>query len=201
MAMVLKAPEKTFDLIPEDSYAAVCVGLVDNGVAYNNTYNKDQRQVTILWELEYENEDGEAKRGVVSNTYTFSFHEKSSLRKVLKSWRGREFTPDELQAFDLKNVLKCPCLLQIIHNESSNGNTYANVGNISKLPKSMTKPDITKEIIYFDCEESDLSMLEKLPQYLSDRIKNSKTYKDRIQCDDAGDTFELEDDEDGELPF
>ncbi|WP_396954015.1 phage replication initiation protein, NGO0469 family [Neisseria gonorrhoeae] len=66
-------------------------------------------------------------------------HSKSQLATDLKSWRGRDFTPEERDNFDLRNILGKPCLLSIAHQESSDGKTtYANISAISNKMKSYT---------------------------------------------------------------
>lgn len=187
MSLILVEPEKSgFELIPEDTYSSVCYGIVDNGEAYDEKWGKVKRKVTLLWELEYENEDGVTKRGTISKTYVFSMHENATLRKALKAWRGREFTADELKGFDIKNVLGAPCLLQITHYTGNDGSVRASINTIARLPKNMPQLTPDRERLYFDCEESDLTLLSKLPGYLQERIQESDTYKNRIKCDSAG---------------
>ena len=56
----------------------------------------------IIWQIDQTYKDektGEERRYEVMMTYTASIHEKSKLRQHLKSWRGRDFTPEELKAF------------------------------------------------------------------------------------------------------
>ena len=65
----------------------------------------------------------------ISKRYTLSTHTKSTLRKDLESWRGRAFTPEEEEAFDVANVCGAYCLLNVTHNQGGDGNTYANVGS------------------------------------------------------------------------
>lgn len=201
MSLILVEPEKgSFELIPEDTYSAVCIAIIDNGEAFDEKWNKVKRKITLLWELEYENAQGETKRGSISKTYVFSMHENAALRKALKAWRGREFTAEELKGFAIKNVLGAPCLIQITHYLTADGNTRASINTIGKLPKGMAKLESQKELLYFDCEESDLALIEKLPGYLQDRIKESDTYKNRVQCESAGTINEL-DELDEDLPF
>ena len=62
MGLILKASEKRFEPIPEDTYPAVCVGLYDIGEQFNEKYDKAQKKVVITWELigaTYQDEVGE----------------------------------------------------------------------------------------------------------------------------------------------
>ena len=112
--------------VEEGTHLGVCSMLIDLGMQYSEVYKKSQRKVLIGWELPDETIeiDGEMKPRVLSKRYTANLSEKSNLRKDLASWRGRDFTQEELKAFDLKNIVGASCLLTIIH--SKNGEkTYA----------------------------------------------------------------------------
>ena len=84
-------------------YNAVCYAVVDLGVHYNKTFGKENQQIMILFELPDEKIEvnGKWESRTVSGTYTCSLSDKSNLRKVLEGWRGRAFTPEELDGFDL----------------------------------------------------------------------------------------------------
>lgn len=190
-------------IAPPDAgnYAAVCVQLVDVGlqhISFEGT-ERDVNQVAIVWELAGETvtlgEDTVPR--TVSKTYTMSLHERSGLRKDLKSWRGREFTDDELRAFDLRNILGAPCMIQIVHKTTANG-TYANIAGISSMPKGMPKPQALTPLLAFDADTAEEADLEKLPTWLADKVKASPTWLGRASAKLAQD---IEDDEDGELLF
>jgi hypothetical protein len=42
---------------------------------------------------------------IIAKQFTLSLNEKANLRADLASWRGRDFTPEEIRGFDLKNIL------------------------------------------------------------------------------------------------
>lgn len=184
----------------EGSYAAVCTQLVDIGlqhISYEGT-EKDVNQVVIVWELAGETIDlGETTvPRTVSKTYTMSLHERSGLRKDLKSWRGREFTDEELKAFDLSNVLGAPCMIQIVHKVTANG-TYANIASIMSLPKGMPKPQASMPLVAFDADTATEADLDKLPSWIADKVKASATWVGKS----AGALVQELADDDGELPF
>lgn len=196
--------------IEAGTHPAICYGLIDLGMQYNEKYKNSSQKVLIMWELPDEKIeiDGELKSRIISQTYTCSLNEKAVLRKDLASWRGRDFTDEELAAFDLRTIVGVPCLLSIIHKEY-NGSPYANVGGIMKMPKGMPPIVQTMDSIIFDLDSSPLEDMDKLPGWIQKRIMASETYKERV--DGAGDKTgdeaseyqneltELEDD--GELPF
>lgn len=124
---------------PTGAHAAVCVDVVDMGmlkVAWGGK-EKQQHKVRIIWQIDEDRDDG--KPFQVSKRYTLSLHEKAALRKDLESWRGRSFTTEELEGFDLETLLGIPVLLNIIHN-TKDGNTYANIASLMRLPRTMQAP-------------------------------------------------------------
>ena len=198
--------------VEEGTHLGVCSMLIDLGMQYSEVYKKSQRKVLIGWELPDETIeiDGEIKPRVLSKRYTANLSEKSNLRKDLASWRGRDFTPDELKAFDLKNIVGASCLLTIIH--SKNGEkTYANIQSVVKLPKGMAKQALSEPPVVFDLDTDPLERVEDMPAWIAELIKKSETYQARItppvtaennQPVPDGNTFqELSDDVGGELPF
>jgi hypothetical protein len=66
----------------------------------------------------------------IGSKFTLSLHEKASLRKILQSWRGKAFTPEELKKFDVTTILGKPCLITVTHEPKDGGGVYANVGAV-----------------------------------------------------------------------
>lgn len=137
MAIVAKkSGGGNFTPAPAGSWGAVCCDVVDLGIV-ESTFSgkaKKQHKIRVVWQLEESMEDG--KPFLVSQRYTLSLHEKAGLRKDLESWRGRPFTEEELEGFDVETVIGAPCLLSIVQ-AVSGGNVYANVRGVAKLPRSM----------------------------------------------------------------
>ncbi|MCI8336953.1 MAG: hypothetical protein HFI72_07365 [Peptococcaceae bacterium] len=184
MSLVVKESGNTeFEIIPEGTFIATCVGLYDIGAQYSEKYDKSTDRVIISWELPeetYENGAGEELPRIISNTYTASLGEKANLRRDLEAWRGRAFTEDELAGFDLKNILGKPCMIQVVHKKNGE-RTYANIKAIMKLHASVPAPEIANEPIYFDMDEEGWEMkLERLPEWVQNKVKESLTYKEKM---------------------
>ncbi len=183
MSLIISANTGGSSIAPLEAgtYPAVCYGLIDIGWQYNEAYKKSSPKLIIMWEIPGETItiDGEEKSRVISQTYTVSLNEKATLRKDLTSWRGKDFTDEELKQFDLKSILNVPCLLNIIHKES-NGRTYANISGIMKLPKGVKVPRGMMEPVLFDLDTSDLGDIDELPEWIQKKIRESDTYKDRV---------------------
>lgn len=136
MSIIAKASGTNFIPAPAGTHSAVCVDVVDLGmleVAFGGK-KKTQHKIRIVWQIEEVMADN--KPFIVQKRYTLSLHEKAALRKDLESWRGRGFTPQELEGFDVETIINVPCLLNVIHTVKD-GSTYANVSSIMRLPKSM----------------------------------------------------------------
>ena len=139
MSIIAKASGGGFIPAPPGTHAAVCVDVVDLGIIKVSFGGKEKQQhkVRIVWQIEEVMADN--RPFVASKRYTLSLHEKASLRKDLESWRGRPFSAEELDGFDLENLLSKAALLNIIQ-EQRNGSTYSNVASIMRLPKGMAAP-------------------------------------------------------------
>ena len=136
MAIIARKPESSFEPCPEGLHQAVCVDVVDLGL--QDTPWGSKHKVELRWQVDQINERA-GRRFELRKRYTNSLHEKAALRKDLECWRGRKFTEEELNGFDLEKLLTINCQLQVIHTLSDEGKTYDNVQAIvphnSKLPR------------------------------------------------------------------
>lgn len=163
-------------------YTAVCISLIDLGNQYNKMYDKKQRKMRIIWGIQNEtvNVNGEELPRTISKEYSFSLHEKSALRKDLQSWRGKPFTQEELNGFDVTNLLNKACQLQIIK-EEKNDKCYNNIAGIMALPQGM---EIKVEKIgqYFDTENPETYIMWNLiPKFLQKKIAESVDQPKELQ--------------------
>jgi hypothetical protein len=149
----VREPEgKDFPLAPEGLHPAVCADVWEIW-----TEQQDERfggglvdKTRLIFQIDQTYKDektGEERRYEVAPMFTASLHEKANLRKFLKSWRGRDFTDEELKAFDLENVVGVNCQIQVIHNVSAKGKKYANVATIVPPDKRDEKLLVTSDFI------------------------------------------------------
>ncbi len=180
----------SFDPVAAGMHPARCVGVVDLGT--QESYDKafaPKRQVLITWEIPSEridiDEDGKtvSKPRFISNTYTLSLNGMSNLRKTLDSWRGRAFTAEELEGWDLFNILSAPCLLNVTHKSSKDGQkTYANVTSVNPLPKGMDCGQQESDTMSWsiddqpDWKSTALELPTNVPEWVSKKIAQSEEY-------------------------
>lgn len=155
-------------------YTAYSTALVDLGVQRSEKFQKDTRKFRIIWTIKDEEIElnGEKYPRTISKEYSFSLGDKSTLKKDLQAWRGKPFTAEELQGFDLTTILNKACQLQIIV-EEKDGKHYNNIAAIMALPKG-TIVEVPKGGIVFDTYNSDTwANYENIPKFMQDRIKQA----------------------------
>lgn len=173
MATLVKSNGGNFTPAPADVHNAVCIGVYDLGTQQTNFGSK--RQLLILWELDSQKDSGH--NYVVSRKYGMSLHQKAEFRKLLESWAGRKVTPEEEQnGFDASTLAGKPCAVQIIHNES-NGNTYANVGAVTKLMKGMTALKPENPIVSYSFDDHGKNIPDGTPEWVAKQIKLSAEWQ------------------------
>lgn len=171
MGLNVSAPQEIdFETVPPGQYAARCYMVADLGlhrVMFNNE-EKFQPKVRISWELPTQlMQDG--RPFSISARHTLSLSTKSNLYKDLIAWRGRPFTDEELEVFDLFKLVGAKCLINVVHNEKD-GTTYANIGSIMPLPKEMACPDMVNTPVKFAIDDPEHCDYLLLPEWLQKKI-------------------------------
>lgn len=165
---------KDFSPVPEGSHLAVCDMFVDLGLQEGGKFGA-KHKIYLRWQIpnltvEYE-KDGQKIVAPMSigATYTLSLSEKSNLRPMLQSWRGRAFTADELKKFDVTSVVGAPCMLTVYHDHKDDGTAYAKVGVVAKLPAGVPAPVLEGETLIYDAD--NLDTFEKLRPWMQEKIR------------------------------
>jgi hypothetical protein len=182
--MYLPRPsESNFKPVPAGTWPAVRYRVIDLGTQESafQGERKEQHKVLLSFEItdpECVTEDG--KPMVIHQRYTWSMHEKATLRKHLEAWRALPFTDKDFGkgGFGVRKLLGVPCMLSIIHNVT-NERTYANIGAIAKLPKGMKAGELVNEKVYvsLEPEEFDREAFAKLADSLKSTIMSSPEYR------------------------
>lgn len=168
---------KEFETAPSGTFPATCYRLIDLGTQQIEWQGKIKRQPKIMlsWELSDEMmSDG--KPFSIHKRYTLSSSDKSSLRKDLEAWRGVAFTDSDFGTFDIGVLLGKSCLLGIVH-EAKDGNTYANISSLLRLPKNMPAPVLVNPITRFDLSNFSQHVFDGLSESLQAVIAKSPEYQ------------------------
>lgn len=181
------------ELIPAGNYVARCYQLIEIGTVQTsfNGHEKNVKKVRIGWELPTELRVFSEERGeqplVISAEYNLSTHKKSTLRAILASWRGRDFTEDEAKRFDITTILGAPCLLNIIHEPGFKDPTkvYERISSISPLPKGTKAPKAILDSFILSFDQWDKDKFNSLPEFIRNRIMDSEEFKKMLRPDET----------------
>ena len=205
MAITAKKSESfEKELIPAGNYVARCYKMIEIGTCEEEFLGvkKQMHKVRIGWELPTElkvfNPEKGEQPSVIDKEYTLSLADKANLRKDLQSWRGKAFTDDEAEAFDITKLLGVPCMLNIIHQQGKKDptKTYQAIGSVSPMPKGLICPEQISETFVFEFENFDESKFNTLPDFIKEQIVKTPEYKEAIsQTVEASPFFENNEDD------
>ena len=167
MGLTIKSDSKEFEALPEGQHIGVCYKIIDQG-SRNETYPRDaepnsdntkkRKTLGVTWEIP-EQKMADGRPMSISKTYTASLNENSTLYKDLVTWRGKSFTKEELEGFDIDKMIGAPANLEIEHVDGR-----ARVKAIFK-PDEFKKTETINAGIIFDldvyCEEFTGDSTEK----------------------------------------
>lgn len=189
MTIIASQPKKSeYELTPQGQFAALCYQVIDLGTQPSTDPTKSpSRKVSIAFELHGENllGDGTAYMGdgkpfTIRTKFTISLAEKSNLRPFLEGWRGKAFTPEELEAFDLSRLVGAPATITVAHKPSKDSKkTYANIQSITPLNKTLPKPLLFNKTILFEIEPWVQTNFDGLPEWIRKQVEQSAEYKAR----------------------
>ncbi|QKS29536.1 MAG: hypothetical protein FAZ92_03028 [Accumulibacter sp.] len=164
---------------PAGAHAARCCLVADLGsqpVQFDGE-SRLVRKLLLSFELAEKRADGSAF--VVSRRFTASLNERAALRTFLRAWRGKDFTPDELQSFELPRLLGAPAMVTLIETERA-GRQYVDIAGISPLPKGLAAPALADPGTVFDIDDPAAgSVFEALSPKLREVIARSPEWQAR----------------------
>lgn len=172
-----------FEQIEPGTHVARCVRLIDLGTEWNDMYKNERHQIYIGFEtpnarMTWKDKDGNEHEGpfMVGMFQTLSLGEKSNLRPLLESWRGKEFTAEELSGFVMKNILGKPCMLNIIAKEKK-GKKRSVISAIMPPMQGMDCPERENDLIYFSLAEFSQTEYDNVPEGYQKMIQRSHEWK------------------------
>lgn len=180
-----------FKSVPAGSHFAVCNIVADCGLQPGSgMYPAPKHQIYVRFEVPNERvsykKDGKDVEGpiVIGQFFTASMNEKANLRKQLESWRGKRFTDDEAENFDVSTILGNSCMLTVT--ETNKGDKiYSNISAISPLPKGMPKLTAENPLLYF--ADDNLDTFAKLPPWLQEKINKQLKAEEKTYSQPSGD--------------
>jgi hypothetical protein len=182
----------TFVPVPPGMHLARCYRIIDIGTQRSEYLGQEKYQPKVMIQFEVHSEDDQGNPLVTSNNepmsisknYTASLGEQATLRKDLVLWRGRDFTPEELRGFELKNVLGAWAMITVTKALGKDGKEYTNIGGIAPVPANIKKaglPEPVNKTGIFWIEEPDMEMFESFSDKLKKKIMESPEWKEKGQ--------------------
>lgn len=179
----------SFTPVPTGMHLARCYRIVDLGTQKTEYLGTVKHLPKVMIQFEVHGEDDAGKPLVtskgepmsISKNFTLSLAEKATLRKDLQSWRGRDFTADELRGFELKNVLGAWAMITVTKTEN-NGKEYTNIANINSVPKQIKNaglPEAFNKLAIFSIDEPDMELFGTFSDGLKAKIMSSPEWQSR----------------------
>ena len=165
MPIILK--EEVGPQVPTGAHIAICYRIAYIGTQPDSGFG-ESRKLVIFWELPHERMkfDGVEKPMGLSRIYSLGssggMHKKSGLRLDLAAWRGRDFTAEELQKFELKVILGKACQVQVEHNKEGR----AKVSRVVGIPKGMTIPPVFNPLVEYSIDDGKNEVYQSLPEWV-----------------------------------
>ena len=213
MALVAKANEGgSFTPVPAGMHLARCYKIVDLG-SQKTEYmgqTKVQHKIMLQFEVWSEDESGSptlTSKGeplTISKNYTLTLSDKASLRNDLKTWRGRDFTPEELRGFELKNVLGVWAMLSVTRDAGRDGKEYTNIQAIMPVPAHLKKaglPQAHNTPALYSIEDHDPAIFETLSDNVKKKIMASPEFQVRTEGNYSTPSGAFADDATDDIPF
>jgi len=187
MTLTVKNEGGDFTPCPPGNHLAICTHVIDLGTQHQDAFTwegkpiaeSNKPQILIMWEIPAEliDIDGEMKPAGISKFYNAFFSERASLRIHLEAWRGRPFSEEELNGFNIGNLLGKPCMVNVVHSDKGK----AKVAGIAAIPKGLTVPEQTNPSILFDLSEYDQAVFDEIPEGIQNIIKRSPEWQAQNQ--------------------
>lgn len=213
MEMMLKDTGTGFKPAPAGTHLARCFKIVELGVQRVTFQNqtKELPKLQIYFELFGDDDDGNPLTSddgaplTISRRFTASLSPKSNLRPLLESWRGRPFSPQELQGFSLRNLLGKFAMVSVVH-ETVDTKTFANLIGLSGVPSAMRKslPAGHHPEQYFMIADPDMAMFAGFHEKLQTTIRAALNWKEPEAKKDTGGIEDMPADpmeDDSDIPF
>jgi hypothetical protein len=171
------------DPVPAGMHVARCYSIVEIGTVTQEIKGtlKSLYKIQITWELPnikkvFTPEKGEQPL-VISEDYNLSMYGQSNLRKMIESWRGKGFTDDEANKFDVSTLIGVPCMVNIINKPSADGQkVYSDITGVMRMPKEIVAPHQCNKSVILCYDNFDTALFESLPLFLKAKIMATPEY-------------------------
>jgi hypothetical protein len=165
--------------IQSGTHTARLVQLVDFGTQEDSYQGEKKvlKKIRLVWELPGEL-DEEGKPRMLGKTYTASMGEMATLRKHFESWRGKNYSQQELKDFNITSALGQPCTLTVVNRSNEEtGKVVAQINGVSPPMKGVPIPEQVSKKVFFSLEQYSQEVFDSLPEWQQTLISKSPEFK------------------------
>lgn len=206
MAIYASSSGENYEPIPAGNYFARCYMMIHIGTVTGSYGPKNM--IRIGWEFPDDLKVFDAAKGpqpmAISQEYALSMSPKSNLCKMLESWRGQGFTPEQRKKFDVTALLGKVCMINVIHKpaEADPTRIYANIGSISAVPKGSKVKAQVNPMINLSYDNWNQEVFDNLPEYFKSKMVLTPEYAEmKKPGSSAGHDMTMNSGPDDDLPF
>ena len=119
-------------------------------------------------------------RGLLGVHSRCGLHTRAALRTDIETWRGREFTPNELRGFQLKSVLGEWALISVVNAMDQAGQDCTGIAAIMPVPPEVKQAGLPaghNELKFFYCAAPDIELFESFSESLKAKIRKSPEWQ------------------------
>jgi hypothetical protein len=189
MSFIVEDTGGSFERCPPGMHLSRCYRIVDLGTQKTEYMGQTKylHKIMLGWEIHGMHDDGtpmkmqDGRPFAIFKNYTLSWSEKANLRLDLQSWRGKQFTEEEMRRFDLANVLGAWCMLNIIERPAKTGNKiYSNVDGVTPVPAMIKQnglPTAVNKNEIFTLSQPDMTLFNTFSDHLKNKIQSSPEWQ------------------------
>lgn len=163
-------------LVPEGTHEGILYSVVLLGQQKQNYKDEERISDRILMTFEFPDnvhvfDEAKGEEPMVSSIeLNLSTHRKSKFTEYLRNLGIKD--PD---GFNLIDLLNRKCLVTIQHTES-NGETYANISNITDVVKTGDPAEAYNPLVFFNIYDFTLEDLEKIPDWIRKKVQGAENW-------------------------
>lgn len=134
-----------FDPHSEGQHAMLCVDVVDLGTnveLFPGKQPQETAKIALVFASGERQGEKKDELTLVTSEMTNSANEKANLRKFLESWRGKSYTPEQVEAgLPLHKLHGQAGLITIEHVLTRKNKKFAKIRSVAQLPPVIPAPD------------------------------------------------------------
>ena len=188
MSFFVEDKGNSFESTPTGMHLARCYRIIDLGTQKSEYMGqvKYLHKIMLGWEIhgtDDQNNPIKMKDGrpfAMFKNYTLAWSDKANLRLDLQAWRGKPFTAEELQKFDLEAILGHWCMLNVVEKPGTDGKIYVNINGVTPVPsmiKNVGLPTAVNKNEMFSLETPDMTMFQGFSDNLKKKIMSSPEWE------------------------